>query len=181
MDLTLCCCELLIFLPPIILKKTPCELVEHDGQVAWLALVTEALYLVEAKDTDCIILTAEQWRTWVDGLTEPLNQTNLIVFQQATVFLEFFYQSHKQWLDCFAIAKKINTVYAEHKAWHKVIQALKSLAIYSDKLDEPDEILKFENKIIHDIPYAEGPPEFKLKYLLDILFSRINRSDLAAA
>lgn len=157
------------------------ETIECDGQVAWLALATEILRLAEAKDVDCIIFGAEQWRIWVEDLTQPLNQAYLRLFQQATVFLEIFYQSREQWHDCLAITKKAHSVYAEHKAWHKVIQVLKLLAAYSTKLGEREQTLDFENKIINDIPYEEAPPGFKLQNFRDILFARINRSDLPAA
>ena len=45
------------------------------------------------------------------------------------------------------------------------------------KIGEKDPALNCENKIVNDIPYADSPPGFKDRQILDILLTRIARRD----
>ncbi|MFT4925261.1 MAG: hypothetical protein ACI8WB_001353, partial [Phenylobacterium sp.] len=169
-----------------LLQRTPLMTQESpmEARFCWLALASGVLSSggmskdqADVSNSDVIKQGALYWRDWFNGLTPTLDEKQLPLFQQVVTFLEHYYQSESNWAEAIVICQKSYHVYQQYQAWHRVIQALKSLALYHVQNGDKAQALVYEAQIIDDIPYEDSPPGFKIQQWMDILFARLARLD----
>lgn len=152
-----------------------------EASLSWLSLALNAIEIKDAFDCSQIAEGANAWQQWFRVNHTPTGNIQLAIFQKVSLFLERFYASSSNWNEAIAIAETAFNTYQKHQAWQLAIQALRSCAKYHSEVGQIEQTLLYENKILNGIPYDGAPPGFKSQQAVDVIFSRLGRSETASA
>lgn len=147
----------------------------NEKKLSWLALASQTLSLKNAEHNSIIKKGADIWKIWLAGQSESVDKQQVVLFHQSSAFLELYYKKRNNWPECKSICEKAWHVYSQYQAWPKVIQSLKSLAAYANKMGDIAECQSFEDRILNDVPYENSPEGFQVQQIVEILSSSLSR------
>lgn len=157
----------------------------NEAGLSYLALATSALTQAEGIELPQVIAASSKAKAWLDKFTTlskaQINDKQLPLFQQVCVFLEQYHARQSNWQQAVDVVVAAEKIYFEHQAWHRVIGCNKSLAHYYHQLEQPQQSLDCEARILQQVPYEGAPAGFKQQQMVDIVLARIGRKQAVEA
>ncbi|MDO6526358.1 hypothetical protein Q4519_11755 [Motilimonas sp. 1_MG-2023] len=156
------------------------------ARLAWLTLATtgltsqalDAVGLEQGFSNVCNKVV--QVQAWVNKNSFD-DQESAALFSKACFFLEAFYLKTKNWKQLIVLGESVCPVFLEKEVWLSAIKLLKSMSVSYIKLNQPEDAIACEEKLIHEVSYDGSPPGYKSQVLFEIVLSRIARKDYQSA
>ncbi len=148
-----------------------------DLAIAWLRTANDALSVEEAPKSESIVNGVDFWINWVQS---PHND-NITIFKSALMFLETCYRKNNDW-EARRNLSLISLAYSEQNEDHQsMIPSLQSLARCEEALGNINRCKILEDRLLNEIPYENLETGIKIKVIIDIIQSRINRKEFDEA